>query len=132
MSGIDKELNEIKHAVYGKDVRGAIHDGIEKAYNDASIGGNANMEVAKARGTSSTLGGRLDKMDNKDDELTQQLAHEISQRKSDINNLENDKASKSEVQSGLSAKRDKDVKITKSDYDVGQDNNLWHINDTNE
>lgn len=67
-----------------------------------------------------------------DARLTAQLAHEVSQRKSDINNLENDKASKSEVQSGLNAKRDKDVKITKSDYDLGQDNNLWDINDTNE
>lgn len=30
MANIDKELNDIKNAVYGKEVRGSIHDGIKK------------------------------------------------------------------------------------------------------
>src|SRR5690625_4993448 len=30
MANIDKELNQIKNAVYGKEVRGSIHDGLEK------------------------------------------------------------------------------------------------------
>src|SRR5690625_4588347 len=30
MADIDKELNDIKKAVYGKEVRGSIHDGIQK------------------------------------------------------------------------------------------------------
>lgn len=30
MANIDKELNQIKNAVYGREVRGSIHDGIDK------------------------------------------------------------------------------------------------------
>src|SRR5690625_328001 len=30
MADIDKELNDIKNAIYGKEVRGSIHDGIKK------------------------------------------------------------------------------------------------------
>src|SRR5690606_36676115 len=30
MADIEKELNDIKNAVYGREVRGAIHDGIKK------------------------------------------------------------------------------------------------------
>jgi len=30
MADIKKELNDIKNAVYGKEVRGSIHDGIKK------------------------------------------------------------------------------------------------------
>lgn len=35
MANINKELNQIKNAVYGKDVRGSIHDGIEKINNES-------------------------------------------------------------------------------------------------
>ena len=59
MAGIEKYLNTIKNGVFGRDVRKAIHDGIEQVYNDAAKNGNANMEVAKARGSSPTLSDRL-------------------------------------------------------------------------
>lgn len=59
MMSIQKELDKIKNAIYGKDVRGAIHDGIKKAYDDASKEGNANMEVEMARGGYNTLNSRL-------------------------------------------------------------------------
>ena len=60
MANIKNELNNIKSALYGKDVRNSIHDAIEQCYTDASINGNANMEVTQARGEYETLGERLD------------------------------------------------------------------------
>ena len=35
MADIEKELNAIKNAVYGREVRGAIHDGIKKINDEA-------------------------------------------------------------------------------------------------
>ena len=35
MANIDKELHQIKKAIYGREVRGSIHDGIKKI-NDES------------------------------------------------------------------------------------------------
>ena len=60
MADIKTHLNNIKGALYGKDVRNSIHDAIEQCYTDASINGNANMEVTQARGEYETLGERLD------------------------------------------------------------------------
>ncbi len=61
---ISNHLNKIKNAVFGKDVRGAIHDAIKQCYDDASINhDNANMEVKLARGTHDTLNDRLNKSD---------------------------------------------------------------------
>lgn len=63
MSNISNELNQIKNAIYGKDVRDAIHDGIKKTYDDAAQSGNANMEVSLARGNYQTLNDRLVNVD---------------------------------------------------------------------
>ncbi|MGQ7452366.1 metallophosphoesterase family protein [Streptococcus suis] len=63
--GIDNHLKIIKEGVFGRDVRQAIHDGIQQAYDDATANGNANMEVAKARGAEATLGDRLQTIDGK-------------------------------------------------------------------
>src|SRR5690625_2375100 len=41
MADIKKELNDIKNAVYGKEVRGSIHDGIKKI--------NEESEESKAK-----------------------------------------------------------------------------------
>ena len=55
---ITNKLNQIKNAIYGKEVRGAIHDAIKQVYDDASVNhDNANMEVKMARGTHNTLNG---------------------------------------------------------------------------
>src|SRR5690625_3336151 len=35
MANIDNELNQIKNAIYGRDVRGSIHDGIKKINNES-------------------------------------------------------------------------------------------------
>ena len=65
MASIQNELNNIKNAVYGKDVRDSIHDAIKICYDDASIvNNNANMEVKMARGVHKTLGDRLNEVDS--------------------------------------------------------------------
>lgn len=61
---IQENLNTIKNATYGNEVRDAIVDSIEECYNDASKNGNANMEVSIARGTYSTLNKRLNENDS--------------------------------------------------------------------
>ena len=38
MAGIQDYLNQIKNAIYGKDVRQAIHDGIHQCYEDGKAG----------------------------------------------------------------------------------------------
>lgn len=68
----------IREKMYGVDVREAIAQGIERTYKDASKNGNANMEVEMARGTEPTLNDRLDKMDDKDAEVTAQLAEKAN------------------------------------------------------
>lgn len=61
--GIENQLNTIIKGVFGRDVRKAIHDAIEEAYNDAISSDNANMEVSIARGVFDTLKDRLDDID---------------------------------------------------------------------
>ena len=87
MANITNYLNKIKTAVYGKDVRGAIHDAIKQVYDDASVNhDNANMEVKMARGTHNTLNDRLDNVD----EIQAQTNAQLSQ-------IEDSKATKLEV-----------------------------------
>lgn len=38
MAGIEEYLDKIKHAVYGREVRNAIHDGIHQCYEDGKAG----------------------------------------------------------------------------------------------
>lgn len=76
MANIQNELNNIKTALYGKDVRNSIHDAIKTCYDDASVNNdNANMEVKLARGTHNTLNDRLCEVDEKQNSLSSQLAH---------------------------------------------------------
>ena len=79
MANIKTHLNNIKNAILGKDVRDSIHDAIEQCYTDASLNGNANMEVSSARGAYETLGKRLD-------DYSSQLEH-----------IENVKANKDDI-----------------------------------
>lgn len=74
---ITNKLNQIKNAIYGKEVRGAIHDAIKQVYDDASVNhDNANMEVKMARGTYNTLNDRL----NKTDEIQVQTNAQLSEK----------------------------------------------------
>ena len=49
MGNIGDCLNNIKNAVFGKDVRNAIYNGIKQCYDDAIANGHTDMEVAQAR-----------------------------------------------------------------------------------
>ncbi len=73
---ITNKLNQIKNAIYGKEVRGAIHDAIKQVYDDASVNhDNANMEVKMARGTHNTLNDRLDNVDEIQAQTNAQLSN---------------------------------------------------------
>lgn len=50
MAGIEEYLDKIEHAVYGRDVRQAIHDGIQQCYYDGKAGAidlEARQEIAE-------------------------------------------------------------------------------------
>ena len=96
MANIKNELNNIKNAMYGKDVRSSIHNGIdainkeventtgrqvdlENTFDQLVINaGNSNAEIVDARvkndGTSySKLGDRLDAVDSQLAQNTNEL-----------------------------------------------------------
>ena len=76
---ITNKLNQIKNAIYGKEVRGAIHDAIKECYDDASVNhDNANMEVKMARGTHNTLNDRLDNADKIQAQTNAKLAEKAN------------------------------------------------------
>ena len=82
---ITNKLNQIKNAIYGKDVRGAIHDAIKQVYDDASVNhDNANMEVKMARGTHNTLNDRLDNVDEIQAQTNAQLLQKVSKEDLDV------------------------------------------------
>ena len=68
----EENVRKIRESVYGKDVREAIADGLEKAYTDSNT--SVEMEVIAARGAFDSLGDRLDAADaeikNNRDEFT--------------------------------------------------------------
>ena len=93
MANIKNELNNIKSALYGKDVRSSIHNGIDAINNEVESttgrqvdlentfdqliinAGNSNAEIVDARvkndGTSySKLGDRLDAVDSQLEQIT--------------------------------------------------------------
>ena len=74
MANIQSYLNQIKNAVFGKDVRESIHDAIKQCYDDAAVNhDNANMEVKLARGTHDTLNDRLVENEKNQENLSSQL-----------------------------------------------------------
>lgn len=78
--GIDQYLKVIKEGVFGRDVRQAIHDGIEKVYEDATFDGNTNMEVAKARGGFDTLSQNLSSINASADAANQKASQLINDK----------------------------------------------------
>lgn len=73
---IQNYLNQIKNAVFGKDVRESIHDAIKQCYDDAAVNhDNANMEVKLARGTHDTLNDRLVENEKNQEKISSQLEH---------------------------------------------------------
>ena len=90
---IQNYLNQIKTAVFGKDVRQSIHDAIKQCYDDASVDhDNANMEVKLARGTHETLNDRITENEKNQENLSSQLdknTSELNNNKSNISVLNN-------------------------------------------
>lgn len=78
--GIDQYLKVIKEGVFGRDVRQAIHDGIERVYEDATFDGNTNMEVAKARGGFDTLSQNLISINASADAANQKASQLINDK----------------------------------------------------
>ena len=79
---IQQYLDKIKNAIYGREVRGAIHDAIKQTYDDAAEGGDANMEVKMARGSFPNLNARLEGQDNKFSQIDAEL-HSIKATKAE-------------------------------------------------
>lgn len=81
---ITEALAQIQNAVYGREVRQAIHDGIKRAYDDAAQNGNSNMEVNLARGSFDTLNDRLDDMANASKYLSANLSNKITRGNNEV------------------------------------------------
>lgn len=99
MANITNYLNKIKTAVYGKEVRGAIHDAIKQVYDDASVNhDNANMEVKMARGTHNTLNDRLDNVDEIQAQTNAQLSQSKNELRAEINIIDSKKANQIDLE----------------------------------
>ncbi|MGF0070962.1 hypothetical protein [Streptococcus orisratti] len=72
-------LDGIRRKTRGADVREAIATALEVTYKNAASEGNANMEVAKARGVNQTLSDRLDTTDQAVAALLNKVATQSSQ-----------------------------------------------------
>lgn len=84
MASIQEHLDKIKNAIFGKDVRQAIHDSIKQCYDDAAVNhDNANMEVKLARGSHNTLNDRLVENEKNQEKISSQLDNNTNE----INNL---------------------------------------------
>lgn len=87
MASIQEHLDKIKNAIFGKEVRQSIHDGLNKINQETEItskkqeklertfdeliinAGNSNAEVVLARNGFETLGKRLDDVDSQLDNI---------------------------------------------------------------
>src|SRR5690625_1518791 len=78
MANIDKELNDIKNAVYGREVRGSIHDGIKKI----------NEEVEDSTETSEQAKHQVENIQEQVDNLvvSGDSSVEAAQARVDVNN----------------------------------------------
>ena len=85
---IQNYLNQIKNAVFGKDVRESIHDAIKQCYDDAAVNhNNANMEVKLARGTHETLNDRITENEKNQENLSSQLDTKARELNNKINEV---------------------------------------------
>lgn len=85
---IQNYLNQIKSAVFGKDVRQSIHDAIKQCYDDASIDhDNANMEVKLARGSHDTLNERFTSVEENIKNNSEQLDKNVYEMQTNRNSI---------------------------------------------
>ena len=85
MGNIVECLNNIKNAVFGKDVRNAIYTGIKQCYDDAIANGHTDMEVAQARNTYNNLNSRLEADKNK---IEDKIENEEINRRESLENIQ--------------------------------------------
>src|SRR5690625_2521315 len=94
---------------------------VKKTIDDLVLesGGDSNMEVVQARGGENTLNSRLDKFDDKDNELSSQLADKASKnevkKKADQSELNKSKSDISDINKQLLTKVGHDVTNALSD-----------------
>lgn len=75
---ITKLISGIRKKTRGADVREAIAKALEVTYDTAGSQGNANMEVARARGTAQNLAQRLENMDRLTASTVQQIGEAMA------------------------------------------------------
>lgn len=79
MAGIEEYLDKIKHAVYGREVRQAIHDGIETCYKEGKAGStdlearqrldSVEPDVSSLKSRMSTAESDIDVLDSRVDQI---------------------------------------------------------------
>ena len=89
---IQNYLNQIKNAVFGKDVRQSIYDAIKQCYEDASINhDNANMEVKLARGSHDTLNERFTSVEENIKTTNEQLDNKTNKGDISVSDINKNK-----------------------------------------
>lgn len=82
---ISELTNWMRTKAKGSDVREVIAQLFERTWVESIKEGNANLEVAQARGTHPNLRSRLDESDNKQKQTTAQLAEKVN--KDEVTNV---------------------------------------------
>ena len=62
MAGIETYLEQIKNAIYGREVRQAIHDGIETCYNEGKAGATDLIARERITEVNDSLSARIDEI----------------------------------------------------------------------
>lgn len=75
---IAQNIQKIRTATLGKEVRDGIADSIEECYKDATTKGNVNMEVSFARGSYNSLGERQDAVEESAKNALEQLTQKAT------------------------------------------------------
>ena len=118
MASIQEHLDKIKNAIFGKDVRQAIHDSIKQCYDDAAVNhDNANMEVKLARGSHNTLNDRLVENEKKQEKISSQLDNIANETDNKITDINTKKANVQDV-------RLKDIELDINDFNESSKNIL--------
>ena len=153
MANINKELNDIKNAVYGREVRGSIHDGIKKINEeventtdrqgsveaqfqsvlDETTGKDVisapEINAARVGADNTNYPNLKERLDTEHNQLSLRLAQTEQEVEKKIDKV--DAATKEQLQQGLNTKITKGT-VTRQDLDTSSDSHKWDLNDFNE
>lgn len=106
MSTIQENLEKILHAVFGRDVRQAIHDGIKNCYDDGIAGSEELNDVRNGYdGTSYPTAGEA--VRSQFNSLNSELSEEKTQRETADStlqrNIENEKSARETADNAINA-----------------------------